>query len=558
MREENDVYEKRVAVLYRVSTKGQLDGGDIPLQENACKDFIAQKPGWKCVKEYIERGVSGFKVSASNRDAIQRAKEDAENGLFDVLLVFMFDRLGRREDETPFVVEWFIKKGVEVWSVKEGQQKIEDHSDRLINYIRFWQSSGESRKTSIRVDEKHSQMVKEGIYRGGTVPYGYKTIKSGEFNKKGKELLKVIIDEEQANVVKMMYDLVIEEGYGQLRIAKYLNKCGNTSKTGKKWSSAAVNNVLRNSMYKGYMIYAKGTGKEVTSKEKLEELVIIDEGKWDKVQMIREKRNPENVKNRGEESIITTTKSALLLVGLVRCGHCGSPMTTTNNTKRYLRKDGVVNISHENKYRCSGKAQGKTSCIGQTTYSQKKIEGVVLEELYMYLGQLKTIDFTSQINGFKKKNMDGEVKDIRKLKNKLENADLELRALHTEVPKAIMGTNTFSPDLLNKLINEKQIEINELKVLIEKAEKKLEEKKVDVFEMEEVQKYIPIWREVFEEASIEKKKMMLSTIIDKIFVYTEKIEMKCRININDFLGKMGSETNKNALPAELSPRVMVQ
>ena len=37
-------------------------------------------------------------------------------GKFDILLVFMFDRLGRRDDETPFIVEWFTKQGLELRS----------------------------------------------------------------------------------------------------------------------------------------------------------------------------------------------------------------------------------------------------------------------------------------------------------------------------------------------------------------------------------------------------------------------------------------------------------
>src|SRR5690606_14220310 len=118
-------------------------------------------------------GVSGFKISANKRDEIQKAKSDAEDGLFDVLLCFMFDRLGRKDDETPFILKWFNKKGIETWSVIEGQQKFTEHTDDLINYIRFWQSSGESKKTSIRVNEKHQQMVEDGLFRGGKPPYGY-------------------------------------------------------------------------------------------------------------------------------------------------------------------------------------------------------------------------------------------------------------------------------------------------------------------------------------------------------------------------------------------------
>ena len=142
---------KRCANLYRVSTTKQVDivKDDIPMQRIACREF-AEKMGWTIVIEKEEKGVSGFKVSASKRDAIQELKESALNGEFDVLLVFMFDRLGRIENETPFVLEWFSQHGIEVWSVNEGQQRFEQHVDKLMNYIRFWQASGESEKTSIR------------------------------------------------------------------------------------------------------------------------------------------------------------------------------------------------------------------------------------------------------------------------------------------------------------------------------------------------------------------------------------------------------------------------
>ena len=106
-----------------MSTKGQLDDNDIPMRQRACRKFIDNQQGWKLVKEYTEKGISGFKVSAVNRDAIQQAREDAESGLYDILLVFMFDRLGRKDDETPFVLEWFVDQGIEMWSVIEGQQK---------------------------------------------------------------------------------------------------------------------------------------------------------------------------------------------------------------------------------------------------------------------------------------------------------------------------------------------------------------------------------------------------------------------------------------------------
>ena len=141
---------KRANCLYRVSTKGQVDKDDIPMQRQACREY-AEQMGWTITHEYYEKGISGFKVSADKRDAIQDLKVAAENHEFEVLLVFMFDRLGRIQNETPFVLEWFVRHGIEVWSTKEGQQAFENDTDYLMNYIRFWQAGGESKKTSMRV-----------------------------------------------------------------------------------------------------------------------------------------------------------------------------------------------------------------------------------------------------------------------------------------------------------------------------------------------------------------------------------------------------------------------
>lgn len=128
---------KRVVCLYRVSTTGQVDHDDIPMQKKACREYAATHPDWEIVKEISEKGVSGYKVSTNARDAIVQIKTMASANLFDVLLVFMFDRLGRRDDETPFVVQWFVAQGIEVWSTREGKQRFDNHVDKLLNYIRF-------------------------------------------------------------------------------------------------------------------------------------------------------------------------------------------------------------------------------------------------------------------------------------------------------------------------------------------------------------------------------------------------------------------------------------
>lgn len=68
-RKYEGIIMKIAYALYRVSTKQQVDPDqkDIPMQKNACREF-AEKQGWKLEKEFEEKGVSGFKVSAQERD----------------------------------------------------------------------------------------------------------------------------------------------------------------------------------------------------------------------------------------------------------------------------------------------------------------------------------------------------------------------------------------------------------------------------------------------------------------------------------------------------------
>ena len=64
------------AFLYRVSTKGQVEKDDIPMQKEACRNF-AESQGWEIIKEFSEKGVSGFKKSAKERDELQKIQQAA-------------------------------------------------------------------------------------------------------------------------------------------------------------------------------------------------------------------------------------------------------------------------------------------------------------------------------------------------------------------------------------------------------------------------------------------------------------------------------------------------
>ena len=202
----------RVYCLYRVSTVQQLHKDDIPMQRQACQEFAAAR-GWKIIKEFYEKGISGFKTPTADRRVLQQIKKDAKQHEFDILLVFMFDRLGRRDSETPFFVEDLSMLGIEIWSAREGQQRFESHADKLINYIRYWQASGESQKTSMRIKNSMEQMEIAGLYTGGPVKFGYRLVDSGLVNKKGQPIKKLEIDPAEEAVIHLIDDMTVHNGY---------------------------------------------------------------------------------------------------------------------------------------------------------------------------------------------------------------------------------------------------------------------------------------------------------------------------------------------------------
>ena len=274
----------RVYCLYRVSDRGQVEKNDIPMQRIACQTF-AQERGWEILREFSEKGVSGYKLTMQQRDAVIEIREDAMAGKFDILLVYMFDRIGRRDDETPFVVEWLGRNGVSVWSVCEGEQRFDNHVDKLTNYIRYWQAAGESEKISERTRTRIRQLTKEGCFTGGQCPYGYRLVRGERLNKKKQALYELQICEEEARVVRIIFDKAAREGLGSQRIAKYLNSQNITTRKGKRWNQASISHMLSSKRYLGYL------QKGGVESPRLPHLQIVEDAIFAQVQELRESRN---------------------------------------------------------------------------------------------------------------------------------------------------------------------------------------------------------------------------------------------------------------------------
>lgn len=519
----NNVY-----CLYRVSHRVQLEKNDIPMQRISCRAF-ANERNWNVVKEFSERGVSGYKISMKDRDAIMEIREDALAGKFDILLVYMFDRIGRRDDETPFVVEWFVRHGISVWSVCEGEQRFDNHVDKLTNYIRYWQAAGESEKISERTRTRIRQLTAEGAFTGGNCPYGYVFYRGNRFNKKNQPMNDLQISEPEARIVKLIFDKTKQEGLGPHRLANHLNELGHTTRRGRPWNQASVQNILRNRLYLGYL------HRGGVESPRRPELQIIDDDTFQIVQNIRTMRIASRSNQTSE--ITFYRKSRALLNGLVFCGHCGARLSGASNRREYRRKDGSIYRRDKGLYRCNASIDGHpTNCDGQRTYRSQTIDDIVRERITKLLRELELIppDLIME-HKFKIiiKEILNELTEVNKLISQT-NQDHEL--LHLEIAKALRKDSCFSPAALQSAIEETSATLTALETRSYELEAKSHNADQLRREIEAQQKKYCSLIHTFEFGSQEEKKMLLTNIIHRVEIRRNyEIIIKLDPNFEQFI-----------------------
>ena len=498
--------QKRIVCLYRVSTIGQVDKDDIPMQKQSCRGFCRQHPGWEIVKEFSEKGVSGFKVSARDRDAIQEIQKMALQGEFDILLVFMFDRLGRKDDETPFVVEWFVKQNIEVWSAMEGQQRFDNHVDKLLNYIRYWQASGESIKTSLRVKTRLEQLTQEGLYSGGRTPFGYRLEKTGRMNKKNQDVRDLVVEPEDAEIVKLIFQKYVYEGCGALRICRYLAEQNIRRRDGKMISVGIINRAIQNPIYIG--VLQRGASKS----EVLPALKIIAENVFARAQEIISARTVQH------REVPLTTRGKSLLVGNVYCGCCGARLVLTTSGRKYRRKDGTVVTGSYSSYKCCNRTLAPGKCDGQTSFSVEKLDNLVEQIVRIQFEQIQKAPPQALLEKQRSRKIELAKVKVKRLEGEYRQKQRAYQDLRAETLKVIQGSSHFSAGLLNSLIEETATQLKDLENQVQTAEMKLRDIVSGAEQDEQEYAQLMNWAGLYDKCSFESRKMIVAQFVKAVHV----------------------------------------
>lgn len=524
--------KERVVVLLRASSKQQTDREhdfDIPQQKSILLPFVDSQ-GWELVKVFTEGGVSGFKVSANNRDAIQDIKKMADNREFDRLVIYMSDRLGRIADETPLIVSYLNQRGIIVFSYTEGEISARDHTSKLITYIRYWQAEGESRKTSQRVSDAIGQAVSEGRYHGGGTAYRFKMVNNGRNNYKGKPILDITIDEKnESPIVRTIFYVIRELNYGFRRTAQYLNDNGHRTRSGGLWSATQIRQIVNNPLYKGYYVLKSKSDRDEIISPLMEQLVIIPEAEWNATHEVIRKRS---TRQRG---IKTTTHGTMLLSGLLFCGYCGRKLTSFQAKSRTIIIDGEKERKFIPKYRCSSFAYPQEDiCKGQSTYSAQKVENTVVKAIKRYMGTLNTQDVSKSYV----ERLDREIEfiqgELARLKEIQSKAVFELSALKDEVVKSLIGESGFDSKMLQELLSKKELEVKESTEQVARREEELAElteRKQGAFALNVKMQN---WNTDFDTQEVDGQKAMLFQVVDRIDIFRDRVEISVNIKLDMF------------------------
>ena len=224
----------------RVSTDHLEQKKSLQNQVEHFEQYIKENPNWTYVKGYVDDGITG--TSDIKRDNFMKMIEDARSGKFDLIVTKEISRFSRNTLDSIKYTRELLSYGVAVLFVNDNiNTALPDSELRLT--IMASMAQDEIRRLSERVKFGMNRAIERGEILGNDLLYGYK-------KDKDTGILKLIEDE--AKVVRRIYELYAVEELPLSKIAKALNNEGLKTCQNKKWCISTISRMIENPKYKGY------------------------------------------------------------------------------------------------------------------------------------------------------------------------------------------------------------------------------------------------------------------------------------------------------------------
>lgn len=239
---------KFISVYARTSTSNQEEQKTVEAQLSEVYAY-AKKYNYEIVKEYIDEGWSGDILA---RPQLDQLRHDAMSNMWQAVLIYDPDRLGRQLFYQQLVIDELKKKQIDILFVT--MPPVTNASDRLMFGVRGLFAEYEKAKITERFRIGKVNRVKNNHVLTSEAPYGYKYILN--FGKRGQVDYMAghfIINETEAKVVEKIYKMVDEDGLTIRGIVRELQKQGIKPRKSKRgvWSTSTLSTLLRNETYTG-------------------------------------------------------------------------------------------------------------------------------------------------------------------------------------------------------------------------------------------------------------------------------------------------------------------
>lgn len=422
----------RTGLYARYSDTKQDYGYSIEYQLSECQDYLS-KQGLSLTKTYIDQAISGTKVAG--REAFHEMIHDVKNGLIDVVVVYKFSRVFRNAYESHKYRKLFKKHGVKLISVT---QKVDDDTSagQLMIGVMANIDEYQSAVISDHVKSAMREMVSNGFFAGGTVPYGYKL----EPIQHGKKMRKKYVpDEFESRIVRELFELYADN-YSLRHLQTYLKDKGAFTRQGKYFSIQTICRMLRNDFYIGVLRYNAQGHEPIVVTDIIPP--IIENALWDKVQHRHSRQK--NVSPRKHKELYSLT-------GKIQCAYC-------NNHFFGIRSGSVQNgKKYDYKYYVCSESKAYQTCSCKRI-RKDYLEDLVMQEIKKHILNEKAIyQIANEILQMLNSNPEKQKDRLRQLKSEQTSTREEMKELID-----LRAKKLISDIYLAENIREKEVKLQEV------------------------------------------------------------------------------------------------
>ena len=546
---------KKCFLYLRVSTEMQVDGYSLEAQKNCLKKF-AEREELVIAGVYEDAGKSG--KSIEGRPAFRRMLSDIESGAgIDYVMVYKLSRFGRNAADILNSLELLQTYDVNLICIEEGIDSSQTSGKLLISVL---SAVAEIERENILEQTMNGRREKarQGKWNGGPAPYGY-MIKD--------EILS--INEEEAEIVRTIYDKYVNTRLGYSGIAKYFNLQG-IRKTPRKesdieeFSAHFIQLLIDNPVYCGKIAYGRRSKERVKGKKNEYKLVkqkeyclvdgqhegIISEELWQKAQ---EKRLATGIKYASKLG----KERAHLLTGIIKCPKCGCGMYA--NRVCWTKKDGTY--KEVMYYSCSRNKQSRgRHCDYSANLKKTDIEPLVVEVIKKLVQEEEfAVEIKRRIGA--QVDTDKIDTELFNYENKLKEVEANKSRLECEIDTLPLGAAHRDRKILDMTTRLDALydNIAEIESNIEDARFRKKAAEEKALTLENIYKILMHFSELYDIMNDEERKELLAELIQEIQIYPEG-ESDCplkSIKFNFPVFQNGKETEEVFLNKPLNVETLV-